>query len=750
MSNYEYAGYLKSILYAPDPGEAARAESVFFSADDIAKWSVKDFDVEAEWKRIPVHRSRTDQGVRLVGRFEDVTRIDLVPKNAPRFWVPLGTLNLQDNRFPIDLNWYPILEVTYRCASPNASPCLAWTYAGGKCLESLPVTQAMRTVVKMLPWNGFPTFLDKLVLRLYSNSRTTETLEVESIRFRKLTPEEREACDRDLARLDSTPRPMAKECSASFSPLGVTMNADTVRRNAQLLGVSLGEYWDLAMEDIVRHHHNAVILDRAQELSEPEWSDLLSTMAHHGVRLVPQLNLDVENEEYVREAVEAYVRPRAGDDTILAWRVSGCDEDTSLHKLIALRKLVDEADSRHPLAICTRGINSYAALAPHFDISGISYVESHSPWQLGEVVRTHQQLCKGQQFWLDGPAFVYATDTPEWSTCPEMRLMVNLAFANGARGWFSHAYCNDPFWVTGSYQRTLTGPFLTFSDLWLELDRRMERLAAVTPLLLETEPASIPRLWYAQSSIAEDNYKLPEGMAAVSSYRLKGPDFDLFFVVSNDVRGMSALYANIPQDALEGNQIYDLTDFMQERVWKPMNLERHLEMFPGQAQVVLLGRPEVCDRIHHVVSKHLINVDMQQLNFYLKMARTYGLDMGPVEDLLSKATTGDTLIDLAMTDQARDLLVDMIYNTPDIFQPRSHIIEISSALCACDGVLCRMMSRGKVEEAMEWGQRVIPLAREVTRYRIELRRGLGHDITPHTADIVKRTHSLLNELRNLR
>ncbi|MCC6699808.1 MAG: hypothetical protein IT365_29565 [Candidatus Hydrogenedentes bacterium] len=719
-----------------------------FSSDDIAHWTTRDSEASREWKKTPVHRARTEDGVRLVGRFEDVRGMDTIATDDPSFWVPLGTLGWTDARLPIDLNRFPIAEVTYRCTSDNALPVLVWMYPGGLHVDSLPTTRQWTTLVRRMPVNGFPDQISDLVFRLFSTTRTTESVEIASVRFRAMTPAEAEACENDRLRLETTAPLKRYDVLDSFMPLGVYLDAETARRNAELLGISLGEYWDLAMEDIVTHHHNCIAMERVGGLTTAEWGDLLAHAETYGIKIAANHDFHLgEDVGELRQLIDNRIRPYANSPAILSWSLREEPPEKDFHNLLKVKEWVEEADPNHPISIVTRHPSAFPLFAPHFPVSGINHFVSHSPWEIGDIVRWHAPLAKGQQFWMVGPAFIYATGTPEWSTCPEMRLMVNLAFANGAKGWFSFAYHNDPIWVTGSCQRTLTGPFMMFSDLWLELDRRMEGIGALAPLLLQTQPAPLPPEWFGAQATSDDNTKLPKGVPTTSSFRLRGPGFNLFFVVSNNVRGMASLNINVSTEALRGNQVVDLSDFVRKRSWSPMDLQRHIEMFPGQAQMVLVGEPDVCARWRDIVAERLIEDDHRQLSFNLKLAQTYSLDIGTIEDLLRRAEEGHAMQKLAIMDMVRDELVNLMYRSPAIRDTRTKIIEACAGICACDGVLCRIITRGKVDLAKEWGLKVIPLAREVTHLRLELRRGRGAEALPYANDVAQRTLALLHELR---
>jgi hypothetical protein len=257
----------------------------------------------------------------------------------------------------------------------------------------------------------------------------------------------------------------------------------------------------------------------------------------------------------------------------------------------------------------------------------------------------------------------------------------------------------------------------------------------------------LPTEWYVTSKESEDNALLPPDVPPTSSYRLRGPDFELYWVISNDIRGMASLYVDIPPEVLGETQLIDLQDFLERRAWAPMDLARHLEMFPGQARIVLAARPEVCARWRDVLAERLIDVDQRQLTFNLNLARNNGLNVGEIESMITRAVDGEPLGHLALMDQARNRLQDLIYETPHIRDARSKIIEANAIVCACDGALCRALMKGKAPNVEALGQKVIPLAREFTNLRLELRRGKGAQILPHCEGLANRARALLSEIR---
>lgn len=746
--NYEYLGYLSTILYKPDPQVRDRLEKIEFGPDDLLRWHTKDSPFATEWQQVPVTKKRTEEGVEIKADFRDVLSIDSLSPDDPRYWAPLSTMGLEDERFPVDACRYPIIEVTYRCTSERAHPIWMWTYDGGSHFGALPPSQEWHTVVRHVQHFDFPSQIDDVVIRLYSPTRTVESMEVASVCFRAMSETESEAWRKSRVQLEERHVPKRFPLLDEFMPLGVYMDADTAKRLADMLGISAQEYWELVMEDLVGHYHNAVALAHVDRLKPEEWRDLLALGESHGVKFIPRHEFPVGgSEEEQRRVIETHIKPYADSEAILARTFSGEPIESDFHDVLAAKNMMEEGDPNHPVAIVARYPNAYPLFAPFFSASGVGYFTSRRPWELGKVVRTHAALSDAQQFWVAAPAFMYPTQTPEWSTCPEMRLMVNLAMANGARGWFAYSYHNDPVWLRGRVQRTLTGPFLTFSDLWAELMQRMKRTSALAPLLLKARPEDEMDDWFVGAITSETDEEPVEGVPPISHFHLRGPDYSLYITVSNNIRDMAGVDIQIPRNALKNQEIYDLTTYVRARTWETVKPEGHLEMFPGQAQILLAASPERCAHWHEVIASRLIESDLRKLQSNLRLARQYTLDVADVERKLDRAENGSSLEDLETVHAAKDALLNLIYDAPAIREARSKIIEASAAVCACDGTLCRLMARGKKDRAEELGKEVVPLAREFTGLRLEIRRGNGLGVVKLCEDLCQRSLALLGRIR---
>jgi len=744
---YEYDGCLRSVLDTPELEARDEAPCVLFTADDISSWGLSDLPSESEWRLGPAISKRTERGVRIEGRFSDVHQIDNLAASDPSFWVPLSTLDGDDDRFPVDASKFAVAELTYRCLTPNARPAWMWTYPGGMQFDWLAPTQEWRTIARRVQHYGFPTQIDAVIIRLYATSRTVEALEVESVRFREMTPAEASACEAHLAQLERVSPTAHYPLLDTYLPFGSYMDAGASKRLAAMLGISFEEYWGLVLEDVARHHHNTIALESVERLTAHEWQSLLEQAQTFDIKFyaIHDLPLDAP-EDHAAHFVQTHVKPYADSPAILAWSLYDEPPERAFTKVMQAQALVREADPNHPYAVMMRTSDAFPLFAKHVPVCGIAHYGSHNPRYVSDMLEAHVPLGGTQDFWFLAPAFTYATDTPAWHTGPEMRLMMNLAFANGARGWHTFAYHNDPIWIRGSCQRSLTGPFLTFSDLWSELGQRVEYYSALAPLFLQARPAPLTENWFAVDSVAHARSQLPEGVPPTGLYRLCGPDFELYCVVSHDTREMTTAHVDVAGAAAKGLVVYDLADYVRGRKWVPISPKRHLEMFPGQQHIFLVAKPKAAALWRESLTERLIRGDRRQLAFDLPLARAYGLDTAEIEKQINRGEdTGVTTLE--NTSRARDALLDLIYGAPELCQSRSKLIEVSAAICGCDGSLCRLLGKGEADRARQLGFQVIPLARELAHLRLELRQGRGAAIRPQCQDLAKRTLETLAEIR---
>ncbi len=747
--SYEYSGHLRTLLPAPDAKILKPLDAISFGPADLVKWRTEDLSSSIEWRKAQARKSATSDGVRIEGDFTNIVNIDSLSPNDPRYWVPLTTLGLKDDRLPIDVARYPIIEVTYRCTSQNAHPVLMWTYPGGSHFGALPKTKTWKTVARNVRHFGFPARVDNVVLRLYSATRSVESLEIKSVRFRVMSPAEIEATRDSLAAVESQRPPRRFPVLDEFMPLGVYMDAESVNRLADMLNITPDEYWDLAIEDIVTHGHNAITLANFDGMKPAQRDRLLRLCEESGVRLIPRHEFPLGGTEKEQQhAVDHLIKPTAGSRAILAREFSGEPMESAFRETLEAKRRIEAADPDHPAAVVSRYPNAYPLFAPYFAASGVGFFASKSAWDIGTTVRTHVPLSQGQQFWLAAAAFMYPTQTPVWSTSPEMRLMVNLAFANGARGWFSYSYHNDPVWLRGKMQRSLTGPFLTFSDLWSELMQRMRWVGALAPLLLASRIEDSMEEWFTRGVFTNSAICPAPGIPPISQFHLRGNDFSLYFTVSNNTREIGAVEVDIPADAAAGMEIHDLSEFVKDRKWRTLERKGHIEMFPGQAHILLVAKPERCEEWRRRITEQLATAGLRKLRYGMTLARAYDLNLSEVESSLAANGTLSAPEHLEAVENARNRVLDLLYANENVREPRSSIMQASSAICGCDGALCRLMELGKGGLARKIGAEVIPLAAEFTAHRLAWRRGEGEEIGAAAKETAARCISLLQRIRS--
>lgn len=744
----EYSGYLSTLISDYDAVAAAATEAIVFSPRDLAQWGLSDRPTEKEWQQVPVHCERTDELVRLEGRFDDIRRIDYLGPDDPSYWVALSSRNWRDIRFPVDVARFPIVEIVYRCLTGNARPAWLWNYAGGEHVDGLRASNEWRTIARLVPHFGFPEHVESVTIRLFSTTRAMAAMEIQSIRFRALTPREAEVCRGAEALLQPALKVPHYPILDEFLPFGCCLIAGTAKRMASQLEISLRDYWRLMFEDLVRHYHNAIAIEEIEQFSPREWRELLSVAESFGVKVVAEYDWPLDQlAERGKDLVETCIRPFADSPAMLAWSI--CDEppEHTFQAHLDARDLIEKADPNHPLIAIMRNPDSFPLFAPFLAVAGMSHFKSHSAWEVSGLVRTHLPLGGRQQFWVFAPTFTYVTDTPEWYTCPENRLMLNLALANGARGWFTFSYHNDPLWLGGPIQRSLTGPFLTFSDIWGELGLRVERVGALSTLLLGASPAQEGNVDFRVQWEPNIRPVRPKDVDPLTTSILRGKDYCLYYIVNNDISDVTP--ANMEFGESKDLMLYDVTDFVRGRVWEPMQRKRHIEMFPGQGRAILCAPQEVCDQARLRIAQRMVEEDSRQIAADLGLARRYDLPIQQVQGIMQEVGSGDPLADAGKTRQARDLILDMLYGNPHVVAPRSKLIEISAAICGCDGALCRLLARGKPEKAGEWGLKVVSVARELTHLRLRLREGEGLDIHEYCTDLARRTLGLLAQIRAL-
>ncbi len=740
---------MKRLRLSPAPLSSEGADGTTIDAQSLANWPLSDDPAEKAWRDVVAYKETGARGVVLCGDFTGIRRIDNLDEERPGFWAAMSSLEAADQGpFPLDTGRFPILEITYKFLSSRSHAELVCFYNGGECVHRLDHTTEWTTAAVLLHHRGFPEQVTGVAVRLYAHKRTEESIEIESVRFRAMTGAEAEAwggtCAAE-ARRKASPTVAAP---ADFLPFGVFLNAATAAKLADLMEISFGDYWRLALEDIARHHHNCVVVEKAEALGRDHGKELEGLAQSFNVKVVPLFGMPLNSPERLwKRLADTLVTDFSASKDVLAWGMGEAPDESDLDQWRRFCNAFRRADTSHPLTAPFRHPGTLPAFSSCMDVNWIHFFKSFCPWKIGEAVHAHLGLGGGKALWVTAPAFVDASGAPEWSSGPEMRLMLNQALANGARGFFTYAYHNSPIWDGGHCERSLTGPFLTFSDLWAELGNRVERFTAMAPLFLNAVPnGEEPPFKLGLVSRANPRSKVPEGLPLVQVLWMRGEDFHLCYLVSNDADQSVSVNLEFPAFLPDGMEIYDVTAFARSRVWAPAERTRHLEMFPGQGQLLLVGRPECSSVWRDIIAGRILQEDRRQVMVDLDLARKYRLDIAEIESTILDPAPGAPLEALIQVHAARDRLTNLIYATPTLTEARSMLIKASSIVCGCDEALSALYGAGRKDHAHELGIKAEPLAKGLTQLRLRLRRGYGTSVSRACGDLVDKGSALLKEI----
>jgi hypothetical protein len=240
----------------------------------------------------------------------------------------------------------------------------------------------------------------------------------------------------------------------------------------------------------------------------------------------------------------------------------------------------------------------------------------------------------------------------------------------------------------------------------------------------------------------------PEDIGPVGVFRMRGEDFQVIFLVNNDTSKMAGFNIHIPSNAIEGQEVFDFSDYIATSHWQPMERKRHLEMFPGQMKVLMIAPLPVCEAWRALIGQRIVEHNRRRLEINLRLARSHDLPVADIESMVEDVGQHGDPEEIIRIQKARNELVNRLYDSAAISDSRSKITEATAALCGCDGTLCRLMGRGKIDLVQAYRERVLPLAREITQLRIALREGRGGEIGKQAEAIALQTTKLLAEIRS--
>ena len=147
------------------------------------------------------------------------------------------------------------------------------------------------------------------------------------------------------------------------------------------------------------------------------------------------------------------------------------------------------------------------------------------------------------------------------------------------------------------------------------------------------------------------------------------------------------------------------------------------------------------------IAQRMAETELAALHINMELVRPFHLDLVPVEAIVELAQYGSPQEKLDAALKANELLSNAIYSAPDLHEPRSKLIQASAAVCGCDGALCRLLGKGRSNDAHELGLHLLPLTRQLARLRLRLREGSGRAIVKDSAKLASDCLTLLAKIR---
>lgn len=754
---YIYKGLLNKIKDPPTPQELEKCANVTFFPDDLMKWSMEDDPGEQEWKGISARRMIEEiDGEKILkwtGDFTPIRRLNfLKDMEKPSFWVPLSTRTSSVPHFPIAQNKYPIVELNYRMQYGKCLPAWTWHYTTGQFFEFLDMDFKWTTVARAWCFNSFPRKMENFALRLYSYTRTKETMYIRSIRFREPTEREKELLNKkDILQLGHE-KPIHYPILDEFFPIGTYINANTARNMSHLLKVDLASYLDLLFEDLSLHYHNVAFVEKFYDFLPGDQEVLFEISKKHKVKLIISLEeenifLDTSKTNLFIKEKEHTIKRYSTEDNLFGWVLKENPSDAEIDAYIQIKKKIEQIDEKHPVIYLTREANAFPLYAQVSSIVGLSHWKSNNPWELGQVLKTHMKFINGQHLWAIGPTFVFGSGAPIWNTAPEIRLMINLAISSGARGWLSYTYHNIPLWSGGECQRSLTGPFLTFSDVWQELGGRLGRFYSLAHLVMSARPTSPPDFIPDIQSRKHPRSRCPDSVDILINTWMKGENFWLFYLVNQDTSEVTGVNINFRSALPEQYRVYDATQFVRSYQWEELPQSFHREMFPGQGQIMLIATPDECQRWGEIIMKRIFEYLEQQIFIDIQLLKPYLSSTEKIIDKVKDLKEKQSINTLQKMVEIKNQVINTIYTTEDLYKVRGKLLEVGAILCACDGVLCRLLSESKTTVVEKYKEEVLKSAGEFIEYRLGVREGKGKKFLSHIEKLSERLYTILQELR---
>ena len=154
-------------------------------------------------------------------------------------------------------------------------------------------------------------------------------------------------------------------------------------------------------------------------------------------------------------------------------------------------------------------------------------------------------------------------------------------------------------------------------------------------------------------------------------------------------------------------------------------------------------RDEWCD----IMAQRMITLDLAKIKYSLPLAKQYNLPCEKIENTLSEIGDAPQPRHIAMIHEAKTRLVDLLHDCQALSELEANLYHARATLCGCDGAICRLINTGQQEAAQRFGDDLLPLATEVTRLRLELKRGRAEESIEASKIVLRQASDLLDTIR---
>jgi len=706
---------------------------------------------------------------------------------------------------PLDLKQYPLLEICWRGDGPvvwfattseTGDVKSNYTFPSQWPTHTITDEQGrewMVSIFRVAPDSSVPSpytprKLWGINICLTMGTEKAPVTEIDYIRVRGLTPEEREKEQNIVRIFQDFPRPQWPEAD-TFFPFGV-YTAGYLRGDFEYWG---GGY-EGAYATMARHHLNMVAANDEVELGRfghdasavesyiSQMRVLINAAQATGIRLGADVRRMMEGRQVedgyqqllpiTRRLAEAF----SGEKTICAWAIADEAGQGALPSLLAINRALNEADPDHRPALAV--FNAPVKFAPYSPYLSIAYWDNYpvlkgnrNPWNIRTLAQEYRQIAPDMPMWVVLPAFETRPPTPQGSymrpSDAEMRLMTYLALAEGADGliyysWYSGSG-RDEHMVTRAGQPR-GGMLDTLSDLG-------RRLIPIGQLLLKTNPPS-PTVRSGDQSDEVGltlTEKVPptEGRGlAVNVLAHRSRPVNYLVVVNEDLSRPRSGQIALPAEWSAGRQrVYDLYALQEVRLAEGSFTVETLA--GGDGRVYLVGSPEEFARDRQQIQVSQAQEAVRVLMPDLTVARRWGLDLTEVEGAVAacreavQAGQGETA--LAQAQRASEELVAAINGDSLLHMTRKALDDMKRELAELSRIAEYRSTNpqwwtGRDHPMMVPNPDFLDLSAEYwrvgrsyrdlyTRYLAGEKEGLWSDLSQARIDLLQLRDSLLGHLR---